>query len=75
MSPAAPPPPVNHVQPIPPSARTRSLLIQQRRLELHMQRCEAAAVSGATNPSLGRELDDASAVLAKVRAELRALGN
>ena len=74
MSPAAPPTPVNRDQPIPQSARIRSLLIQQRRLELHMQRCEAATVSGTTNPSLGRELDDASAVLAKVRSELRSLG-
>ena len=69
----SPPPPMAQLQPIPDPARIRSLLIQQRRLELHMQHCETATVCGATNPSLGRELDDASAVLARIRAELRTL--
>jgi chromosome segregation ATPase len=49
---------------------------RQEQLEERLRRCRAAAEqSPAPNPSLGREVDDMSSVLARVRAELAQLGS
>jgi hypothetical protein len=60
---------------IPTHERLRALERRQEQLELTLRHCEAAAgTSHGPDPSLGRVLDDTSAVLAKVRAELSKLG-
>lgn len=53
-------------------ARARALQQRRRQIELHLERCRAksAAASDALRPSVGREMDDAHASLASVRAEL-----
>jgi hypothetical protein len=62
-------------QTIPTDAQIRTLQRQQVRLERHLERCRAAvAECQSPNPPLGRELDDAHASLARVRAELASLG-
>jgi len=62
-------------QAIPTDAHIRTLQRQQARLERHLERCRAAvAECESPNPPLGRELDDAHASLARVRAELALLG-
>ena len=60
--------------PVPSAQQIHTLKRRQEQLEQHVRRCRAAAErSPAPNPSLGRELDDASSVLARVRAELAQL--
>ena len=60
--------------PIPSAPQIRELQRRQEQLEQHLRRCrEAAQRSKAPNPSLGREADDTSSVLARVRAELAQL--
>lgn len=56
-------------------ARARALQQRRRQLELRLERCRArsAGASDAVRPSVGREMDDARAVLASVRAELARL--
>jgi hypothetical protein len=62
------------MQTIPRAARIRALHHRQQQLEQHLQRRGAAADEPrAPNPSVGRELDDTRAVLAKVRADLARL--
>jgi hypothetical protein len=62
--------------PNPTPRQISDLRRRQEQLEQHLQRCRAAAQkSKAPNPSLGREADDASSVLARVRAELAQLGS
>jgi hypothetical protein len=62
-------------QAIPTDAHVRTLQRQHARLERHLERCRAAvAACELPNPPLGRELDDAHALLARVRAELASLG-
>lgn len=62
-------------QAIPTDAQIRALQRQRTRLERHLERCRAAAAEcQSPNPPLGRELDDAHASLARVRAELASLG-
>jgi hypothetical protein len=62
------------MQQIPTSERMRVLEHRQEQLEVRLRRCRAAAdASALPNPSLGRELNDTSSVLAKVRAELSRL--
>lgn len=58
------------------AARIRALQQRRRQLELRLERCRArsAGASDALRPSVGRELDDARATLASVRAELSRLG-
>jgi branched-subunit amino acid aminotransferase/4-amino-4-deoxychorismate lyase len=59
------------MQTIPTGEHIRALDRQRARLERHLERCQAAAAeSHSPNPPLGRELDDAWASLARVRAEL-----
>ena len=60
--------------PIPSTQRIRDLERRREQLEEHLRRCRAAAEQGrAPNPSLGREVDDTSSVLARVRRELAQL--
>ena len=56
-------------------ARAQALQQRRRQLELRLERCRArsAGASDAVRPSVGREMDDARAVLASVRAELARL--
>jgi hypothetical protein len=62
------------MQQIPTSERMRVLERRQEQLEVRLRHCRAAAdASAVPNPSLGRELNDTSSVLAKVRAELSRL--
>jgi hypothetical protein len=62
------------MQQIPTSERMRLLERRQEQLEVRLRRCRAAAdASALPNPSLGRELNDMTSVLAKVRAELSRL--
>jgi hypothetical protein len=62
-------------QTIPTDEHIRTLQRQRARLERNLERCRAAvAESELPNPPLGRELDDAHASLARVRAELALLG-
>jgi hypothetical protein len=69
-------PPIRLRQPIPASVRTRTLQRHQQQLELRVQRCRTVAGRGEwPNPSLGRDLDDARAQLARVRAELTRLAS
>ena len=60
-----------------PDGAARIRALQQRRcqLELRLERCRtrSAGASDALRPSVGRELDDARATLASVRAELSRL--
>jgi hypothetical protein len=59
---------------IPSTARARDLRAREDELRRRLQRCRAAAEGSARpNPSLGREADDVSAVLARVRKELASL--
>jgi hypothetical protein len=61
-------------QAIPTDEHIRTLQRQRARLERQVERCRAAAAESASpNPPLGRELDDAHASLARVRAELASL--
>jgi len=60
--------------PIPTDEHIRTLQRQRARIERHLEHCQAAtAACDSPNPPLGRELDDASAALARVRAELMSL--
>ena len=60
--------------PIASPHQIRDLQRRQEQLEQHLRRCrDAAKESKAPNPSLGREVDDTSSVLARVRAELAQL--
>jgi hypothetical protein len=62
------------MQTIPSTARIRALHQRQQQLEQHLQRCRSAAEERhGPNPSVGRELDDTRAVLAKVRADIARL--
>ena len=60
-----------------PDGAARAAALQQRRrqLEQRLERCRArsAGASDAVRPSVGREMDDARASLASVRAELARL--
>ena len=59
---------------VPPTQTIHDLERRREQLEQHLRRCRAVAEqSKAPNPSLGRELDDTSSVLARVRAELAQL--
>ena len=61
---------------VPPTQTIHDLKRRQEQLERHLRRCRAVAEqSKAPNPSLGRELDDTSSVLARVRAELAQLAS
>jgi chromosome segregation ATPase len=60
--------------PIPQTQQIRDLQRRKEQLEAQLRRCHAAAQqSRAPNPSLGREVDDTSSVLARVRKELAQL--
>ncbi|MGH2942977.1 MAG: hypothetical protein ACRDLN_09450 [Solirubrobacteraceae bacterium] len=64
------------MQPIPRAARIRALHQRQEQLERHLERCRAAVdARPAPNPSVGRELNDTSSSLAKVRGELARLAS
>jgi hypothetical protein len=62
------------MQSIPIDQHIHTLQRQRARIERHLEHCRAAAAeSDSPNPPLGRELDDACASLARVRAELMSL--
>jgi outer membrane murein-binding lipoprotein Lpp len=52
-------------------SHVRALDARQAQLELRIERCSAAIrAANGDDPSLGRELDAATSLLAQVRAEL-----